>query len=163
MKEIDFKGIVNSIKEASASHLALVSFFLFPIAFKYWIDSITSLFPGLQLCGKIIISVLIVLIYLVCLIWIVVENGKKNEQKLIRDKILARLIANNWKSMSFKSAKKGLGDDCTDLKIIATIESFPRTLRHVRITDLDENQQQRIDADGNLIFLPGVGRLDLFD
>lgn len=163
MNDLSFKNILNSIKEASPAHLALVSFFLFPVAFKYWIDSILSLFSEIGLCVKIILTVLIVIIYLGCLIWIASENARKNRQKLIRDIILARLIANDWKSMSFESAKKVLPTDCTDEKIIAVIEAFPRTLRHARVKDKDENGNQKTDKNGKPIFNPGIGRLIIFD
>ena len=161
MNELDPKNILASIKEASPSHIFLISFFILPFALKLWIDTIVGMFPNTSLCIKIILVIIIAFIYLIIIIWITIENQRKNKLKLFRDKILAKLIANNWRSISFNKAKNILGEETTDQEIISTIESFPKTLRLVKMKDMDENKIQRIDEDGNPKFIPGVGRLNL--
>ncbi len=163
MKDYDFKGIINAIKEASPSHLALVALIVFPIIIKFWIESIMELFPDITNCWRIILIILILVLFLSSIIWIAVENKRKNELRVIRDKIMTRLLANNWKSMSFDSAKKVLGEDFPDDKIVATIEEFSRTLRHARLKDKNKNGEQKRDPNGNLLFKPGVGRINQID
>ncbi len=161
MANIDFKGIITSVKEASPSHLAFASFIILPVIYKFWFESITSIFGNICTTHKIVTSIIILLVYIICILWIVSENRKQNELRLIRDKVLTRLIANDWKSMSFKGAKKVLGEDMPDEKIIATVNAFPTILRIVRLKDKDENKVHKKDKNNNLIYKPGIGRIDI--
>lgn len=160
MKDYDFKGIINSIKEASPSHLALVSLIVFPIILKFWLDSIDQIFPTMTIGWKVFSVIMIFLLFIICIVWIAVENVRKNKLRIIRDRIMTRLVANNWKSMSFESAKKVLGDDFPDEKIIATIEEFPKTLRNVRSKDKTKEGEHKKDESGKLKYKAGVGRIN---
>ena len=133
MKSFDFKGIMSAISEASPSHLALVSFLLLPVVLNYWLDVWIEFFPSMTLGGKVFLCIVLIVIYLTCLIWLLVENKRKRQLETYKNIVMGRLIANNWKSMSFDSARKVLGNSFTDEQFAALIEAFPDTLRSVRL------------------------------
>lgn len=163
MKDYDFKGIINSIKEASPSHLALVSLIVFPIILKFWLESINQIFPEITENWKAFFVILILILFVICIIWIANENLQKNKLRIIRDKIITRLISNNWRSMSFESAKKVLGEDFPDEKIVATIEEFPKILGYVRIKNKTKNGEHKKDEKGKQLYKAGVGRINQID
>lgn len=156
MKNYDFQGIIKAISDASPSHLALISFLVLPVILNYWIESIVKFIPGITVGWKIASIVFLLAIYLACLVWLTMENKDRKNKELMRDKILARLYGNGWKSMSFESARKVLGENTTDEEIIEVIERFPTSLRTIRIKK-KVNGQVATDSEGKTLFIPGVG------
>jgi len=154
MKEYDFRGIISVISQASPSHLALVSFLVLPIVLNYWLEALIKFFPTICLFWKVISFVFLILIYLFCLIWLSVENKSKKQQETYRNIVMGRLIANNWKSMGFDSARKALGEDFSDEQFATLIETFPDTLRSVRVRD---NSHIRKEGEKPL-YKAGIGR-----
>ncbi|MCG7983337.1 MAG: hypothetical protein JAY90_11390 [Candidatus Thiodiazotropha lotti] len=154
MKDYDFKGVISAISDASPSHLALVSFLVLPIVLNYWLEALTKFFPTITLCWKIVSFIFLVVVYIACLIWLSVENKKKKQLETYKNIVLGRLIANNWKSMSFDSARKVLGEEFSDEQFATLIEAFPDTLRSARVKDTThkakEGEKQKYKA--------GIGR-----
>lgn len=162
MKNSDFKGILNAIKQASPAHLALVSLIVFPIILSYWLDSIGEFFPDMSVNRKENSVILIFSLFVICIIWIAIENRRKNKLRLTRDQIMTRLVVNDWKAMSFDSARKVLGHKFRDAKIEAAINEFPETLRLTRVKD-KTNGVHNLDKDGKGIYKPAVGRINYVD
>ncbi len=154
MKDYDFKGIISAISDASPSHLALVSFLVLPIVPNYWLEALIQFFPTMNLFWKITAFVFLIVIYIACLVWLSVENKKRKQLETQKNIVLGRLIANNWRSMSFESARKVLGEDFGDEQFAALIEAFPDTLRSVSVKDKShkpkEGEKQKYTA--------GIGR-----
>ena len=154
MKDYDFKGVISAISEASPSHLALVSFLVLPIVLNYWLEALIKFFPSITLCWKILSFTFLIIIYTSCLIWLAVENKRKRILETHKNIVLGRLIANNWKSMSYESARKVLGENYSDEKFITLIESFPDILRSVRVKD---NKDKPKEGEKQKL-IPGIGR-----
>lgn len=163
MKDFDFRGLISSVKEASPSHLALFSLIIFPIILNFWVKTIKNLHIEISLLWKVILILVLLLLFIGCIFWITIENQRKNKLRLLKDKIITRLVANNWKSMSFESARKVLGKTCNDEMIVSVIEEFPTILRHVRIKDKDDNNNHKKDSNGKPIYKAGVGRINEID
>jgi len=157
MKDYDYKGILNVLSEASPSHLALASFIVFPIVLDYWLQALLKLFPEISTCWKVTALVVLVMIYIGCLIWLAKEASLKRALEIKRDLILGRLSSNNWSEMGFDSAKKVLGETCTDENIHEVIQTFPQVIRFVRLRVRDNQRKIKTDQDGNPIYKAGVG------
>jgi len=142
MKEYDFKGVISAISEASPSHLALVSFLVLPVVLNYWLEALIKFFPSITLCWKIASFAFLITVYIVCLVWLSVENEKKKQLETYKNIVLGRLIANNWKSMGFDSARKVLGEDFSDEQFAALIEAFPDTLRSASVKDISHKPKE---------------------
>ena len=157
MKGYDYKGILETLSQASPSHLALASFIVFPIVLDYWLQAILRLFPDLALCWKAIALVLLLVVYVSCLIWMAKESSNKSKLEVKRDLILGRLTSNDWSEMGFDSAKKVLGETCSDEEIHKVIQSFPRVLRNVRLRVRDSDGNIQTDDAGKTLYKAGVG------
>lgn len=159
MKDYNFKGIVTALSEASPSHLALVSFIVFPIVLNYWLEAILKLFPSMGLGCRLLALVVLVLLYVVCLIWLAKESAHRTNLEVKRDLILGRLSSNDWTEMGFDSAKKVLGENVTDDNVHEIIQAFPKTLRFVRMRVRDNRGNVQKDENGNIQYKSGVGRV----
>jgi hypothetical protein len=157
MKNYDYNGILEAISKASPSHLALVSFVVFPIVLDYWLQAILNIFPEITSCWKFIAFILLVLIYLGCLIWMAIESSRNKNLEIKRDLILGKLATNEWNDMGFDSAKKVLGEDCTDEKIHEVIQSFPLVLRLVQLRKKGKVGNIQKDDTGKTLYKSGVG------
>jgi hypothetical protein len=133
VKDYDFKGILETISSASPSHLTLVSFLVIPVVMDYWIKTITETVPNISLVWKIVALIVLILIYIACLLWLARENQRTKQLKRKRDQIIAKMVANDWKRISFESAKAAITSPTTDEEIIAVIEAFPDALRFVNL------------------------------
>lgn len=101
--------------------------------------------------------ILLVLIYIACLIWLAKESAKKSALETKRDLILGRLSSNSWIEMGFDSAKKVLGEDCSDEEIHKVIQAFPKSLRFVRLRIRNGDNIIVKDEQGNDTFKAGIG------
>ncbi|BCZ85299.1 hypothetical protein [Paraburkholderia terrae] len=156
MKDYDFKSIIETISSASPSHLALVSFLVIPVVMNYWIETINKTVPGISYGWRIIALVVLILVYLACLLWLAMENQRARQLKRKRDQIIAKMVANDWKRISFESAKAAITSPTTDEEIIAVIESFPEALRFVNLIKKDRNGQA-LREDGRKVYKSGIG------
>ena len=157
MKDFDFKGIIQVITDAKPSHLALVSFLVLPLVMNYWLEALIKLFPTPTQEVKYIWLGLLSAIYVFCLVWLLIDNSIAKTLEMRRDQIASRLIANEWRSMSFESARKALTKEATDSVIMSVIEAFPKTLRYVRVKKKDGQKNYMRDADGDQIYIHGIG------
>lgn len=152
MSNYNFNGIIDAMSKASPSHLALVSFIVFPAVLHYWLEVLTGFFPEILFCWKLVALIFLVLLYLGCLLWLIRENQRRLKLETQKNIIMGRLTANGWKSMSYDSARKVLGDDFSDDQFITVIHAFPDTLRSVRVKGGIVDEQQT--------YKPGIGRFN---
>lgn len=157
MKDFDFKGIIQVLTDAKPSHLALVSFLVLPLVMNYWLEALIKLFPTPTQEVKYTWLGFLALTYVFCLGWLLIDNSKAKALEMRRDQITGRLISNEWRSMSFESARKALTKEATDSMIMSVIEAFPKTLRYVRIKKKDSQKNYMRDTDGNQIYVHGIG------
>lgn len=157
MTGYDYKGVLETLSQASPSHLAIASFIVFPIVLDYWLQAILRLFPDLELYWKVVALVLLVVIYIFCLIWMAKESSHKAKLEVKRDLILGRLTSNDWREMGFDNAKKVLGESCSDEEIHKVIQAFPKVLRYVRLRVRDSEDNIQTDDKGKTLYKAGVG------
>ena len=163
MKDYDFKGVVQAISDASPSHLALVSFLVLPIVMNYWLETLIKAFPEISSCWKLISLSLLVIIYLCCLWWLSKENSKRKRLELQKDQIIGRLISKGFTNVGFDSARKALTSKVSDEELIEIIETFPKSLRYVRLKKKDANGNFEKDDSGKQGYKPGVGLVSIKD
>ena len=104
-----------------------------------------------------------VIIYLCCLWWLSKENSKRKRLELQKDQIIGRLISKGFTNVGFDSARKALTSKVSDEELIEIIETFPKSLRYVRLKKKDANGNFEKDDSGKQGYKPGVGLVSIKD
>jgi hypothetical protein len=156
MKDYDFKGVIQAIKDASPSHLALVSFLVLPVVMHYWLQTLLEAFPGISNCLKVGTLIFLIAVYLTCLVSLAVENEKRKQFERKRDQIVGKLVSNGWTRIKFETAKTALSGSPTDEEISAVIDAFPLVLRHVQLKK-KHGGKPVTGPGGEQLYVPGVG------
>ena len=162
MSNYDFKGVIQAISDASPSHLALVSFLVFPVVMDYWLKTFMKIFPEVTSGWKLISLGLLVLVYLFCLWWLVKENNKKKQVENRKDKIIGLIMSKGFTKIGFDKLDQVFDPKLTYEEITEVIDSFPRSLRFVRLKKKESGEYIK-DCNGNQVYKPGVGLIALKD
>lgn len=162
MSNYDFKSAIQAISDASPSHLALVSFLVLPIVMNNWLETIIQAFPKISTYLRIIALVALLIIYMFCLFWLIKENNKRNILKNRKDKIIGTIMSRGYTKIGFDRLDKIFTPELTIEEITEVIDTFPKSLRFVRLTK-KYNKEYIKDKAGNKTYRPGVGLVKLKD
>jgi len=164
MSNYDFKGVIQSISDASPSHLALVSFLVLPVVMNAWLETIAKAFPTITVCLKVVSLMALLVIYLLCLWWLVKENAKRKLLENRKDKIIAKIMSQGFTKIGFDKLDNIFTPSLSIEEITEVIGSFPKSLRFVRLKKKCIDTKVHLkDENGIKLYKPAVGLVSLKD